>query len=226
APPAAAPLVCGAVLSPETVGAIEAVGRRVGASTARVFVAAAGVFSARLSDSVEVGVWLPVSARTEPLARISAGMMSNVVPVRVVCAPGTSFLEVLAETVGQVRAVSVHQRYRLEDIVRQWRSSPDQFGISGPQVNVVLFDQQFTFGAATGRYQVLGIGPIGDVSVTVYWDQDGQLRVEVHANPNRYSNAEVAAYLARFVSVLDQITTDPSVRVDQIEILLPGEQER
>ncbi|MDV6278743.1 condensation domain-containing protein, partial [Rhodococcus erythropolis] len=226
APPAAVPLVCGAVLTPAIVSAVEAVGRRVGASTTRVFIAATGVFTARLADSGEVGVWLPVSARTDPLTRISAGMMANVVPLRVMCAPGTSFLEVLADTVEQVRVVSTHQRYRLEDILRQWRTSSDRFGLSGPQINVMLFDLQFAFGAATGSFQTPGIGPVEDVSVTVLPWPGGQLRVEVHANPNRYSEAEVASYLARFVSVLDQITADPEVRVDQVEILLSGERER
>ena len=97
---------------------LDVVSERSGSGMAEVLVAAVSGFLAHMTGDSDITLSLPVAARTTGALRRSAGMVSNVVPLRVRGVPestvGNLVRQVRLNMVGALR----HQLYRHEDLLR------------------------------------------------------------------------------------------------------------
>ncbi|MFC6011109.1 amino acid adenylation domain-containing protein [Nocardia lasii] len=212
------PLILGTDLAPELVAALDA--RSGGSGLAPVVVAAFAAYLARMTGTDEVALSLPMTARTTALMRRSAGMISNVVPVR---APG---LGTIAEVVDAARrelgGALRHQRYRGADMLRDagFTSAAASFG---PAVNIMNFRTGIELGGASGTLHLVSTGPVTDLALNLY-PGAGRLRVELELNRNRYTEAEGAAHLARFTDFLTAFgTAELGTEVAGLPVLTPAE---
>lgn len=71
----------------------------------------------------------------------------------------------------------------------------------------MLFFQHIDFGPVRGELNILSTGPIEDVSVNVYDSLDGGMSVDLEANPNIYSDDEIATHHRRLVEFLEALVT-------------------
>ncbi len=173
------------------------------ASSAAVVLAAAACFFSRRSGRYDVLVNIPVSARTTAELRRSAGMLVNVVPLRIRVDPSEPVEDLVrrmqVELVGALR----HQACGLDDIRRATSEPVSRFSV--PLVNVMLFDQQPVLGDIVGTPHVLSRGPVGDRLITVHRRSVpvGTV-IEFRANPNRYEENEIQAQCICFTEILEQ----------------------
>ncbi|UYP20853.1 amino acid adenylation domain-containing protein [Rhodococcus sp. Z13] len=185
-------------------------------ASAAVVLAAAACFFSRLSGRREVVVNIPVSARTTAELRRSAGMLVNVVPLRIRVDPDESVDDLVRRTQVELVGALRHQACGLDDIRRAGHEAVSRFSV--PLVNVMLFDQQPRVGDVAGIPHVLSRGPVGDRLITVHRRSapTGTV-VEFRANPNRYRQDEIDAQCARFTEILDEFTTaDPAMPLGSI----------
>ncbi|MFD7046034.1 condensation domain-containing protein, partial [Rhodococcus jostii] len=185
---------------------------------------------AALTGNTDVVFGTTVAGRPPSITGIETipGLFINTVPVRVELGAGRTVLEVCAQLHRAHTALLDHHHLGLEHLHRHLGFSP-------------LFDTLMvveTYPVDRSGLTDLAAG-LGDLTVTDVHGRDGthypltltvlpgeQITLDFSYATDLFDHSTVTALAARFVSVLDQITTDPSVRVDQIEILLPGEQER
>ena len=199
--PDASRLLESGVLDEDAVARLHAAGRRFDTSNATVFVAVLAGYLAAVTGRDEVVLSLPVSARTTAPLRRSAGMMSNVVPLRIRVSGSVAdyVSQVAVALVGALR----HQRYRCEDMRRD--SGHVGRGFFGPMINVMLFHPEVRLGPSTGILHVLATGPVEDLSVNVYQGVGGsRLHVDFEANPNMYAGEELSRHHGRFLQYLQR----------------------
>ncbi|WP_280347185.1 non-ribosomal peptide synthetase [Nocardia neocaledoniensis] len=163
-----------------------------------VLVAAFAAFLGRLADADPVVLSLPVTARTVAALRACGGMTSNIVPLR--CS-GDTVGAAIAEAGAALGGALRHQRYRGADMLRDSGRQARSLGF-GPAVNIMNFHTEQVLGQARGTIHLLSTGPVEDLALNVYPVGGSRLRVEFEANRHRYTGAEVAAHLDRFVGFL------------------------
>ncbi|MFF2555613.1 non-ribosomal peptide synthase/polyketide synthase [Nocardia sp. NPDC058058] len=228
APPAAANLRFGRQLPQRVLDRVNQVARERDSKPVVVLLAAFGAYLARLTDQREVVVSLPVTARTDDYTRRSAGMLSNIVPLRLAVGDQDSWGAVLAGARQELSNAVRHQRYRHEDIRRDADRDGQQTrrALFGPLANFMLFDMALPLGAATARYHVLTTGPVEDLSLQVYYADTDQLHLELEANPNLYGSDDLARHHARFTGFLERLLElDPAAPLAEVPVITELERE-
>ncbi|MDH3060702.1 AMP-binding protein, partial [Gordonia alkanivorans] len=219
----AAPLstVRSAVLADDLVNRIRSLARAHRVRPASVITAAVAAYVARFTDRDEAVLSLPVAARDRDILRTSAGLISNVVPLRVVLDDDATVADLLASVNAEIKNAVRHQKFRHEDIVADILGAAGaRRGFFGPLVNVMLFFQHIDFGPVHGELNVLSTGPIEDLSVNVYDSLDGGMSVDLEANPNIYSDDEIVTHHRRLVEFLEAlVTATPETTVSHVSVL-------
>jgi amino acid adenylation domain-containing protein/thioester reductase-like protein len=202
--PAAYSVVVGTDLTPDRVATLDHAAAGAGATT--VLVAAFGAYLARVSGTTEVTLTLPVAARTTAALRRTAGLVSNIVPLRLAVAATARWGELVAVARTEIGGALRHQRYRGEDIVRDVAPGA-HLGTRdfGPAVNIMNFESTVDLGPAQATLHLLGTGPVPDLAFNIYPGSGNGLRIEFEANPHRYTHTELAAHHARFLRLLTHL---------------------
>ncbi|MFI7668809.1 non-ribosomal peptide synthase/polyketide synthase [Nocardia sp. NPDC049526] len=205
APRSATNLVVRRVLPDALVDRMNTLAANQDSTLAVVLLAAFAGYLGRLTDRDEAVLSLPVTARTTALTRRSAGMLSNIVPLRL--AVDGTWGDLLRAARVEVAGALRHQRYRHEDIRRdaEHDGRPARRALFGPLANIMLFGSELTLGAAVGRYHVLSTGPVEDLSLNVYYGERDSVHVDFEANPNLYAADDIARHQTRFVRYLERL---------------------
>ncbi|WP_107440867.1 non-ribosomal peptide synthetase [Streptomyces fodineus] len=195
--------------------------REVGVTWPATMMTAAALYLQRSTGADEVVLGVPVSCRLGRAARSVPGMVSNVVPLRVPVTQGLTLAALLEQVSAELRAVMKHQHYRYEDLVRDRNLLGGGGRLTGPEINIMMFDYGLTFGDAPAVVHNLSIGPSDDLSLIVYERSDGRgLQVDFDANPALYSGEQLAAHQHRFIGFLQRLAdAGPDTPVGHIDLL-------
>ncbi|PXW28734.1 UNVERIFIED_CONTAM: enterobactin synthetase component F [Williamsia faeni] len=206
----ARPHVVSAKLEPIPMARLNAVAAQHGAGVAELMVAAVIAFLARMTGDDDVTVSLPVAGRTTAALRRSAGMVSNVVPLRVRGMAGhtisTLVQDVRLAMIGALR----HQLYRHEDLRRDHGLGLTGRSGYGPVVNVLTFSETIALGPVRGKPHLLSVGPVEDLAINCYRFGNAPLTIDFHANPELYSTDDLDRYHRHFTQFLDQFLCAPA----------------
>ncbi|WP_245816153.1 non-ribosomal peptide synthase/polyketide synthase [Rhodococcus maanshanensis] len=196
-------------------------------SPAAMLIAAFAGFLAQMTDTEDVILSLPVTARTTAPMRHSGGMLSNVVPLRFHVGNDTTVADLLKSVQIAVSGALRHQRYRHEDIRRDSASGNMQRDLLGPLVNIMLFHSEVNLGPVTGEFNILSTGTVEDMAVNFYQSVAGtRTHIDFETNPNLYTEELAQGYHARFLSYFDQfLVADPTDRVWDLNVTTDAERE-
>ncbi|MEV0945556.1 amino acid adenylation domain-containing protein [Rhodococcus sp. NPDC049939] len=187
--------------------------RQPGSMFATVAVAAVAAFLSRLTGEDDVVLSLPVSARTTARLRNSGGMVANVVPIRLPVRDETTVADLMRSAQLELTGALRHQRYRHEDIRRDAGIGGGHRGLFGPSINIMLFENEFRVGDSVGRFNVLGTGPVEDLTVNLYPSITGQVaQIDFEANPNLYTEEQLRGHHTRFLQFLAVFADAPADR--------------
>ncbi|MFD7841139.1 amino acid adenylation domain-containing protein, partial [Streptomyces sp. NPDC059761] len=189
-----------------------------------LLMAAAAVYCHKITGERDVVLSLPVGARTTPLSRISPGMASNVLPLRVSVRPEQSLEEAIVALVPEVRSALKHQRYRHEDLRRELGLGAGDEGILGPAVNIMLFDHEQLFAGHSTTVHNIALGPVDHLSVAIYDRGHGRgWRVDFDADPALYGPNDIDGHQRRFLRMLGDLVAHPDRAVGDLDLLTAGE---
>ena len=193
-------------------------------SLARVMAAATAVFLHRLAGADDVVIGLPVAARGAA-ARRTPGMASNVLPLRLAVHPAMTVAELVGQASSRIREALAHQRYQLADIRRELGGEVDARTLFGVSINVMPFDYGFTFAGHRAIAHNLSLGPVEDLSISVYdRGAGGPLRIDFDVNPALHTQADLEGYGPRFLRLLTAFA-DAERAVGNLDILDPAERD-
>lgn len=203
-------------LTSRIVRVTETLGGPRAASSAEFVTAFAGM-CARLLDTPDVGLGLPVAARTSATRLRAVQPVSNVVPLTL---PGIGDHDA-AQAVADVSAAVVdalrHQRHPREEMLRE---RPDLTDF-GAVVNLLPGFSPPVVDGLRWSLEVMRTGPISDVAVTVHpAGQDGRRAVTWEAPAASFDTSALTTLARRFdaylTAMLCEIDGGPAVPDDSV----------
>ncbi|MHA7653876.1 condensation domain-containing protein, partial [Mycobacterium sp. ML4] len=168
-------------------------------------IAIMAVFIAKTTGRQNVSMSLPVSARTTAALKRSAGMVANMVPLRI-CVDHGDTMGALTDEVGKALVGALrHQQFRRWPDLIADATHLDNLDF-GPIINILDFATPFRFGPSEPRYNILTNGPIQDIAVNIYPRLGhGAPRIQLAWNPDRYSADDIAGHITRLEMLLDRL---------------------
>ncbi|MFI9722635.1 amino acid adenylation domain-containing protein [Streptomyces sp. NPDC052396] len=221
--PATARVRHSAVLPREMEARLREAGEKAGVRLSAIMIAATAALTHRLTGAPEVVLGLPVSARVGSVLRKAPGMVANGLPLRLEISPQATLLDLAKEAADEIRRILPHQRYRIEDMVRDLGRSGGAHELTGPQVNFMSFPYELRFAGHPVTVRNVSTGLFDDLCVNIF-DHGGGIRITLDANPEVYRDDELAALYRRLCALVERLISSPDLPVGRVDVL--GAEER
>ncbi|OZE40016.1 non-ribosomal peptide synthetase [Rhodococcus sp. 05-2254-4] len=213
--PASVPIVVGEDRSVSPTAA--------GHATSTVVIAAFAAYLARMNDTENVDLSLPVSARPTAMLRRAGSSLSNVVPLSLPGIGSATVNKVIKSTEVAIGAVLRHQRSRPQLSESGNALSAGRFG---PTINVMMFANTVAIGDFDGEINILTTGPVSDLAVNIYPGRGGaRPRIDFESNPAAYTPSDLARHHARFLHFLESFAESGygDTAIADLDLFLPDE---
>lgn len=96
------------------------------------------------------------------------------------------------------------------------RAAGDE-ALFGPVLNVKVFDYQLDIDGVEAITHTLATGPVNDLELALFPDEQGGLSMEILANKQRYDEATLTRHVARLNAMLVQFAANPDLRCGEVE---------
>ncbi|MGU3413360.1 enterobactin non-ribosomal peptide synthetase EntF [Enterobacteriaceae bacterium C34A] len=159
-------------------------------------------------------------------ALTATGPVLNVLPLAVTIEPEETLPELANRLGAQLKKMRRHQRYDAEQIVRDAGKAAGEEPLFGPVFNIKVFDYQLELDGVRATTHTLATGPVNDLELALFPDEEGGLTIEVLANKQRYDEAALQQHIARLLAMLNQFAADPALRCGDVEMVSDAEYQR
>ncbi|MTH44843.1 enterobactin non-ribosomal peptide synthetase EntF [Intestinirhabdus alba] len=200
--------------------------RMPGAQRADLALALVALWLGRLCSRTEYAAGFIFMRRMGSAALTATGPVLNVLPLGVRIDAAETLPELAARLAGQLKKMRRHQRYDAEQIVRDGGRAGGEEPLFGPVLNVKVFDYRLDLPGIQAQTHTLATGPVNDLELALFPDEEGGLSIEILANPQRYNEATLARHAARLTALIQQFAASPALRCGDAALLLPAEAER
>nr|ATY72525.1 non-ribosomal peptide synthetase [Streptomyces thioluteus] len=189
---------------------LRALARELSVTWSDVLVAATAGYIHRVSGARDVVLSLPAMGRLGSVSLKVPSMVRNVLALRVAVEDGDGLRDLALRVSGELRAGLPHQRYRYEQVRRDLKLVGGKRRLSGPGVNIMPFEYDLRFAGHRSTVHNVSAGPVDDLSVNVYDRAEGAgLRIAMDANPDLYTEAELAAHQQELLDLLREAVARP-----------------
>ncbi|THF64525.1 amino acid adenylation domain-containing protein [Pseudothauera nasutitermitis] len=176
---------------------------RLGQTWPDLLTALTALYCLRMAGAAQTVLGIPYMGRLGSTSARATATVMNVLPLRVAATPDTALDEFIRElSVTQLRARR-HGRYRSEQLRRDLGLLGGQRRLHGALINVQPFYRPVDLKGVRAELEILGTGPIDDITIGFRGDGTQLLDLEIEANPDLYSAASVDAHLARLPAFLE-----------------------
>jgi nonribosomal peptide synthetase MxcG len=208
-----------AYLPPAGLEALAAAAGQAGVQWPDALTAVTAAFLHRQTGASDIVLGLPVMGRLGTASLRVPCMVMNIVPLRLSLDPTVSLSGLMRQVAEELRRIRPHQRYRHEQIRRDWKLLNGERRLFGPVVNIMPFDYHLRFARHPAIAHNLSAGPVEDLSIGVYARSDGTgLRIDFDANPACYGPEELAGHQSRFLDFLAASTGEPDRPIARVAV--------
>ena len=180
----------------------------------------------RLCSRMDYAAGFIFMRRMGSAALTSTGPVLNVLPFGVRLDAAESLPALAQRLAGQLKKMRRHQRYDAEQIVRDSGRAAGAEPLFGPVLNVKIFDYQLNIPGVQAQTHTLATGPVNDLELALFPDENGGLSIEILANKQRYDAETLAQHASRLIGLIEQFADNPSLCCGDAGMLLPTEHER
>ena len=177
----------------------------------------------RLCSRMDYAAGFIFMRRMGSAALTATGPVLNVLPFGVSLDAAESLPELAKRLAGQLKKMRRHQRYDAEQIVRDSGRAAGEEPLFGPVLNVKIFDYQLDIPGVQAQTHTLATGPVNDLELALFPDENGGLSIEILANKQRYDEATLTQHASRLAGLIDQFAENPALCCGEVEMLLPTE---
>lgn len=182
------------------------------------------LYCLRMATAESTVLGIPFMGRLGSAASRASATTMNVLPLHVRATPGQPLADFTEQLVRAQTRARRHGRYRSEQLRRDLNLLGGQRRLHGALINVQPFYKPLVLPGLATRLEILGTGPIDDLTIGLRGDGVQQLELEIEANPALYSAASVAGHLARLPHFLHAALTAQAV--DDMPLASPDESQR
>jgi enterobactin synthetase component F len=159
-------------------------------------------------------------------ALTATGPVLNVLPLAVNIKPEETLPELATRLGAQLKKMRRHQRYDAEQIVRDAGKAAGEDPLFGPVFNIKVFDYQLDIDGVHATTHTLATGPVNDLELALFPDEEGGLTIEVLANQQRYDEQTLQQHVARLQALLAQFAANPVLRCGEVDMVSGEEYQR
>ncbi|MEQ6279657.1 enterobactin non-ribosomal peptide synthetase EntF [Kluyvera huaxiensis] len=188
--------------------------------------ALAALWLGRLCGRSEYAAGFIFMRRMGSAALTATGPVLNVLPLAVTLNGQETLAELATRLSGQLKKMRRHQRYDAEQIVRDAGKAAGDEALFGPVFNVKMFDYRLAFDGVDFTTHTLATGPVNDLELALFPDEDGGLSLEILANQQRYDKAILQQHIARLSALLQQFADNPALNCADAELVSETEYQR
>ncbi|MBB4129680.1 non-ribosomal peptide synthetase [Xanthomonas sp. 3075] len=211
--------------SPQQVVRLRALGKDYGASLPQMLISLIAAYYYRCTGAEDLVLAMPVTGRINARYRQTAGLVANVISLRLKMDPQQPIHALFAQVSSVVRHALRHQQYRFEDVRRDLGLFGIEQKFARLAVNIEAFDYALRFGDAYAMPHNLCNGPADDLTIFCYERGDGAaLRFDLDANPALYDSDELAEHCRRLTHLADAVLANPECALGEVDVL--GAEER
>ncbi|MRS90087.1 enterobactin non-ribosomal peptide synthetase EntF [Enterobacteriaceae bacterium RIT714] len=171
----------------------------------------------RLTGRLDYAAGFIFMRRMGSAALTATGPVLNVLPMAINIHPQETLPELALRLATQLKKMRRHQRYDAEQIVRDSGRAAGDDALFGPVLNVKVFDYQLDIDGVAATTHTLATGPVNDLELALFPDEQGGLSIEILANKQRYDEATLTRHVARLNALLAQFAANPSLRCGEAE---------
>ncbi|WP_394004500.1 amino acid adenylation domain-containing protein [Luteimonas sp. WGS1318] len=194
-----------------------------------VLTALTAAYCQRFGGQGEAVVGVPFMGRLGSASARVPAMVMNVLPLRVPALPEASVADFMQTMVRALLRGRRHGRYRGEQLRRDLGLIGGQRRLHGPLINVQPFYRPTVIAVARASMEILGTGPVDDITLGFRGDGVQALDLEIEANPDLYSNTDVTAHATRlrtFLAKAFELAAQPDAPLDDVPLATPAEAAR
>ncbi|MBJ3815406.1 enterobactin synthase subunit F [Shimwellia pseudoproteus] len=200
--------------------------RQHGLSAADGLLALISLWLGRLSGRQAFSAGFIFMRRIGSAALCATGPVLNVLPYDVRIMPGQTLAALAHALAAEMKTCRRHQRYDAEQVQRDRGAAAQGSPLYSTVVNLKMFDYRLDVDGIDGITHQLASGPVRDLEIALYLDEQGQGIVELLANPDRYAADSLRRHLERLQLLVRQFAEQPDLACDRAGMLHPGEQQR
>ncbi|WP_039031411.1 enterobactin non-ribosomal peptide synthetase EntF [Leclercia adecarboxylata] len=178
---------------------------------------------ARLTGRMNYAAGFIFMRRMGSAALTATGPVLNVLPLAVNINPLETLPELAQRLAGQMKKMRRHQRYDAEQIVRDSGRAARDEALFGPVFNVKVFDYQLDIDGVQAVTHTLATGPVNDLEMALFPDEQGGLSIEILANKQRYDEATLVRHVERLHGLLAQFAANSDLRCGEAETVSDDE---
>ena len=178
---------------------------------------------ARLTGRMSYAAGFIFMRRMGSAALTATGPVLNVLPLAVNINPQETLPELAQRLAGQMKKMRRHQRYDAEQIVRDSGRAASDEALFGPVFNVKVFDYQLDIDGVQAVTHTLATGPVNDLEMALFPDEQGGLSIEILANKQRYDEATLVRHVERLHGLLAQFAANSDLRCGEAETVSDAE---
>ncbi|MFI8424195.1 amino acid adenylation domain-containing protein [Streptomyces sp. NPDC085479] len=190
--------------------ALHGAGRAARAPWSVAMLAAVAAYLHGMTGARDLTLGVPATARLGPRSQNVPGMLSNTLPLRLTVDPAASRTELIRHVGKRLGELLTHQRHPYDELRRDLRLLGSNEQLFGVLVNIMPAGSESNFAGREATLTALSGGPVIDLNLTCHPEPDGKgVRIAFEANPDRYTEAELAAHQERFTAFLDRFLAAP-----------------
>ncbi len=178
---------------------------------------------ARLTGRMDYAAGFIFMRRMGSAALTATGPVLNVLPLAVNIRAQETLPELAQRLAGQMKKMRRHQRYDAEQIVRDSGRAGSDEALFGPVFNVKVFDYQLDLAGVQAVTHTLATGPVNDLEMALFPDEQGGLSIEILANKQRYDEATLVRHVERLHGLLAQYAANIDLRCGEAETVSDAE---
>ncbi|CAI0888527.1 non-ribosomal peptide synthetase [Serratia ficaria] len=184
--------------------------------------AALAVYLYRMSGESHLSIGCPFMRRMGSAALNALGPVVNILPLQLQLGDEQRLADVAQALAAEIKRARKHQRYEAEQLRRDLGLVGQQRELYGPVFNFKMFDYALDLGGVTGSTHALATGPVDDLEFEIYLQQ-GELTIELAANPSRYDDASLRLHGERLLFLLRQLIARPETPLGALALAADAE---
>ena len=177
----------------------------------------------RLTGRLDYAAGFIFMRRMGSAALTATGPVLNVLPLSVNIAAHDTLPDLAQRLANQLKKMRRHQRYDAEQIVRDIGRAAGDEALFGPVLNVKVFDYQLDINGVDAITHTLATGPVNDLELALFPDEQGGLSIEILANKHRYDEPTLTRHVARLHALLAQFADNPDLKCGDAETVSESE---
>ncbi|WP_183085170.1 non-ribosomal peptide synthetase, partial [Trinickia fusca] len=198
----------------DKLAALEA---QLGHKWPQVLTAIVAAYLFRVSNGRITVFDFPVAARTKE-TRALPGTFANILPLRLPMTGEHTLAELTQLANAEIFKHLKHQQFRVKEIKQMWGIAAGP--IFGPRINIIPFENGWTFDGGASSIHSLANGLVNDFAVTVNGiPGHPACTLFVDGNAKLYDEASVEAHKRRLLHFIEAALADPWLPIGQIDLL-------